>query len=358
MGYTLNKKKLRNALRKRKHHKTLRLKNKNSISTHKRGGKARIKSKNYYGGLREGTPTVAGGEENIPMVELGNRGLEGPVEALGQEEVVETSPPGSSMMPVEPVAAESVAEPAPVDPSLVQESQPSPEVLPVLPSSSETSAQRLETGMPIPESAQTSSSMRPEVPGFGSLASESSGVVAEEPSPWVDTSRNPFVELPVERQLRDPSYERTLSFEREFDDEDTPSSEEVVEPQSAYDPSLEITDDPLEESTENRKGILGDVSTELPPSSEETSESIFSKQPTPSQSTSENDKFITIRIAVPSGIVDLQGNASNTFEQTIGSILGKATSSQTSSSPPIEALNDKIDKLYQLVNDLASKINV
>lgn len=310
MVYTLNKKKIKKMLKK-KYNKTFRLKNKNSITKHK--GR-RKESKNYYGGVGEELTAV-----ETPFVRSDEE----------LEEGRETSQLSNIVVPVETEPVEQL------ESSVIQEPQSLSEEENVLPSS-------LEETVPEDLNVRTASSLLGEGQESALLDPETSGTVVEQqmseeqlPSSYnVDVSETESV--PVEIRSNTPS--EVASFEEPT--EDVMSSQGVVDPLLS---SGNDNDDPLEQIVE------------LPTVRKESTESIFPKQEEEQPTTSENNKFITIRIALPSGTVDLQGNASNSFEQTIGSILG--THKENNPTHSISELNDRIDKLYELVNQLSSKIS-
>ena len=107
-------------------------------------------------------------------------------------------------------------------------------------------------------------------------------------------------------------------------------------------------------------------------------ESILPEPTQRSSNTSNNDRFITIRIAVPSGnVIDVQGDMSNSFENTVKAITKTQTSSasasqstnispestnQTQSLQPSPTMspsipNAQIEKLEAMISDLSSKLN-
>ena len=196
-----------------------------------------------------------------------------------------------------------------------------------------------------------------------------------------DNTVSQIVEDEPSIEMTGPVVEDTPVVENELEMadpvvvEDTPTTVEnelemagpvAVEPETPYSSRNSIY--PL--------SSVGDVLT-----NDDSLDEIESILPEPTQrssNTSNNDRFITIRIAVPSGnVIDVQGDMSNSFENTVKAITKTQTSSasasqstnispestnQTPSLQPSPTMspsipNAQIEKLEAMISDLSSKLN-
>ena len=196
-----------------------------------------------------------------------------------------------------------------------------------------------------------------------------------------DNTVSQIVEDEPSIEMTGPVVEDTPVVENELEMadpvvvEDTPTTVEnelemagpvAVEPETPYSSRNSIY--PL--------SSVGDVLT-----NDDSLDEIESILPEPTQrssNTSNNDRFITIRIAVPSGnVIDVQGDMSNSFENTVKAITKTQTSSasasqstnispestnQTQSLQPSPTMspsipNAQIEKLEAMISDLSSKLN-